>query len=158
MAIDPKQLAASALRHQAAQRRTGASTFAAVREVLPTIRGLREKGVSWAAIAAALGEAGVTQGKDDTVQPITVDRLRAVHAQIVKADRKAEAKRANHAARPDIVAPSRSETARSKKLKLSDELGIKPQDDKRERTLFEGEDAIRQRDLAGVERLFKKGE
>lgn len=91
MPLDPKQLRRDARRlHNARQPslvgRETTGTTRAVREALPVIRQLRKDEVSWAAIAQALAEQGVVQGKDRI--PLTTGRLTALVSQIEAQERK----------------------------------------------------------------------
>jgi hypothetical protein len=65
--LDPKRLARDAKRAQAQRPDAGigretTGVTRAVRAGLPVIRELRAAGVTWAAIAEAMGAQGVTQG------------------------------------------------------------------------------------------------
>ena len=55
-------------------------TTKAIREALPEIYRLREKGMLWSVIAAALSAQGVVQGKDR--RPLTAKRLTAIVRQL----------------------------------------------------------------------------
>ncbi len=85
MALDPKRLLKDAKRLQKARLPTRAGhettgTTRAIRAALPVIYQLREDGVSWSAIAAALADQGVVQGRDRI--PLTTHRLTALVSQI----------------------------------------------------------------------------
>ena len=100
MPLDSKKLHQDALRLQKARQ---VGTTKAVRDALPVIRELRKKEVSWAAIAQALAEQGVVQGKDRI--PLTTSRLTALVSQIEALERKKALKfgdrdRADTTARP----------------------------------------------------------
>lgn len=97
MPVDPKKLHRDALRLEKARQ---LGTTNAIRQALPTIRGLRKEGVSWAAIATALAEQGLVQGKDRT--PLTTTRLTALVSQIEAQQRK-KALRAGPRDRGDTV-------------------------------------------------------
>jgi hypothetical protein len=90
MPLDQKQLRADAKRlHRARSSTSGkgiTGTTSAIRAALPAIRDLREGGVAWAAIAEALAEQGVVQGKDRI--PLTERRLTALVSQIEAQDRR----------------------------------------------------------------------
>ena len=90
MPLDPKKLHQDALRLQKARQ---VGTTKAVRDALAVIRDLRKKEVSWAAIAQALAEQGVVQGKDRI--PLTTSRLTALVSQIEAQERKKALKDGN---------------------------------------------------------------
>lgn len=104
MPLDPKKLRQDAQRLQEARaaspvgQTTGATRV--IREALPTIRQLREDGVSWPAIAEALAAQGVVQGKDYI--PLTAKRLTALISQIEAQGRRKAANKANRD-RPDTI-------------------------------------------------------
>ena len=80
MALDPKRLHEDAKRLQKARLPTIAGrettgTTRAIRAALPVIYQLREEGVSWSAIASALADQGVVQGRDRIA--LTTHRLTA---------------------------------------------------------------------------------
>ncbi|MGY4349740.1 hypothetical protein ACVWXM_006233 [Bradyrhizobium sp. GM7.3] len=76
MPLDAKKLRHDAQRIHEAR----AGTTKAIRGALPAIYQLRKDGVSWSAIAKALAEQGVVQGKDGT--PLTTNRLTGLVSQI----------------------------------------------------------------------------
>jgi hypothetical protein len=94
--LDPKKLRQDAQRLQRARpavtvglETTG--TTKAIRAALPVIHQLRRDGVSWPAIAQALADQGVVQGKDPI--PLTTNRLTALVSQIEKQETKRSVKR-----------------------------------------------------------------
>lgn len=105
MPFDPKQLRADAKRLQRARAPTRVGTTAAVRAALPAIYDLRKDGVTWAAIAEALAQQGIVQGK--ACVPITVARLTALVSQIEAQERRKSQKRA--APRSDTLPSKRDE-------------------------------------------------
>ena len=156
MPIDLDALKTSASRHEALAKASnkGPQTFAAVREALPMIRELRADGVSWASIAAALGEHGVMQGKGETFKPITRERLSAIVAQIEKAEQKAAQKRADRARRPDLTVPAKQKTSGST-VGLSPELRAQSKADDISPEPFEDEETIRRRNRDASLRFLK---
>lgn len=90
MTLDPKQLRADAKRlHKARSSTSGRSVTgatSAIRAALPAIRELRDSGVAWSAIAEALAQQGVVQGKDRL--PITERRLTALVSHIEALDQR----------------------------------------------------------------------
>lgn len=91
MPLDPKKLRRDAQRLQKVRRpsligRETTGTTKAIRDALPVIRQLRKDQVSWAAIAQALADQGVVQGKDRV--PLTAKRLTALVSQIETRERK----------------------------------------------------------------------
>ena len=98
-----KRLMAVHAKRPDARRTTGASAL--IRAALPEIRRLRDvEKMPWAVIAAALGEQGVTQGRDG--RPITEDRLIALVLQIEAQIARAAAGSMGRAERIDLaVAP-----------------------------------------------------
>ena len=115
-----------------ARRTTGATAL--IRAALPEIRRLRdEEGLPWAVIAAALGEQGVSQGRES--KPITADRLISLVLQIEGQLARAEAGEAGRAKRADLAAapsgtaesPSRPPPpAAGSKPRLAPELQARP--------------------------------
>lgn len=95
MSLDPKKLRQDAQRLHGARSATGVGretlgTTKAVRAALPVIYELRKTGVSWPAIAEALGAQGVVQGRDRV--PLTTNRLTALVTQIEDQVRRKAAK------------------------------------------------------------------
>lgn len=121
MSLDPKKLRQDAQRLQGARSASGVGretlgTTKAVRAALPVIYELRKTGVSWPAIAEALGAQGVVQGRDRV--PLTTNRLTALVTQIEdQARRKAE--KVNNRSRSDSAVQP---VERAKPLSLSPDL------------------------------------
>lgn len=91
MPLDPKKLRLDAQRLQKTRPlslvgRETTGTTKSIRDALPVIRQLRKDEVSWAAIAQALADQGVVQGKDRI--PLTTSRLTALVSQIEAQERK----------------------------------------------------------------------
>jgi hypothetical protein len=85
MTLDLKRLRADASRLQTERSKSRSSrettgTTKAIRAALPAIYKLREEGVQWSAIAAALAAQGIVQGKHRI--PLTTNRLTALVRQI----------------------------------------------------------------------------
>lgn len=96
MMVNPKQLRSDASKFQAdrSKSRSGRETTGttkAIRAVLPHIYSLRQDGVQWAAIAAALAVQGIVQGKARI--PLTTNRLTALVRQIELQNQKRAAKK-----------------------------------------------------------------
>jgi len=107
MTLDPKRLARDAKRVQATRPTAGigretTGVTRAVRDGLPMIRQLREGGITWAAIAAAMAAQGVTQGAG---KPLTASRLTAIVGQVEAQLRRQAERAAARRARPDLAAP-----------------------------------------------------
>ncbi|SFT26624.1 hypothetical protein [Methylobacterium sp. yr668] len=105
MTLDPKRLARDAKRVQAARPAGGigretTGVTRAVRDGLPMIRQLRESGITWAAIAAAMSAQGVTQGAG---KPLTASRLTAIVGQVEAQLRRQAEQAAVRRARPDLA-------------------------------------------------------
>lgn len=115
MTLDPKRLRQDAKRLQET-RPPAAGTTGAVRAALPVIYQLREEGVSWPAIAAALAKQGVVQGKDRV--PLTTNRLTALVSQIQQQERKKRL-RQDHRVRGDTTNRG---VGRAQRLSLSPDL------------------------------------
>jgi hypothetical protein len=104
MSLDPKRLLRDAKKAQTTRPATtvGRETTGvtrAVRAALPTLRKLREAGVTWAAIAHAMSEQGVRQKGD---VPLTASRLTAIVSQIEAQQRRRDGiAAARH--RPDLA-------------------------------------------------------
>jgi len=115
MTLDPKRLARDAKRVQATRPAGGigretTGVTRAVRDGLPMIRQLRDGGITWAAIAAAMSAQGVTQGAG---RPLTASRLTAIVGQVeAQLRRQAEQATARHA-RADLTAPQPAITGRT---------------------------------------------
>jgi hypothetical protein len=82
-----------------AHRNTGATAI--IEPVLPVIRELRLRKISWAAIASALAKQGVVQGSDS--RPITARRLTALISAINKREQRSEARMSSRAKRRDLA-------------------------------------------------------
>lgn len=125
MTLDPKKLQRDAKRRQMAQpqpkigRKTTGATDA-IRAALPMIYKLRRDGISWPAIAKALGDQGVVQGKDRT--PLTTNRLTALVRQIEVQEAK-KARKSVKRERGDVA----TQTVKpARKLSLSPDLAARP--------------------------------
>ncbi|RQH06876.1 hypothetical protein [Bradyrhizobium sp. RP6] len=110
MAIDPRKFKADASRLAVQQKakdwrggRTGATDM--ISAALPAIKELREQGIAWSVIAAALAAQGAVQGIDR--QPLTGRRLCALISAINKREERRERKRRSRYARRDLVPRAR---------------------------------------------------
>jgi hypothetical protein len=105
MSIDPKRLETDAKRlgaeHKAQRPTTRTGATDAITAALPAIEQLRDQGVEWAAIAAAMAAQGVVQGADR--QPLTGRRLCALLSAIRKREERRARKRSLRRARTDVV-------------------------------------------------------
>lgn len=96
MTLDLKRLRIDASRFQTERLKSRSSrettgTTKAIRAALPQIYSLREDGVQWSAIAAALAAQGIVQGKARI--PLTTNRLTALVRQIELQNQKRAAKK-----------------------------------------------------------------
>lgn len=125
MTLDPKKLRRDAKRRQLDQpqprigRKTTGATDA-VRAALPMIYELRGDGISWPAIAKALGDQGVVQGKERT--PLTTNRLTALVRQIEVQ----EAKKATKSSKRDRTDVTTHPAKPTRKLSISPDLAARP--------------------------------
>jgi len=127
MTVDLKKLRRDASRLQktrpqstVGRRTTG--TMEAIRKALPTIYQLRREGISWPAIADALADQGLVQGKNR--DRLTTNRLTSIVTQLeAQAERQAR-KDAGRAIRPDVARDDRQTPA---KLSLSNDLTGRPE-------------------------------
>jgi hypothetical protein len=128
MTLDPKKLRLDAKRLNKARPRSPigrntTGTTDAIRAALPTIYELRKAGVSWPAIAEALADQGVVQGKNRT--RLTTHRLTALVTQIKNQERR-KAEKSSDRGRSDAV----DRTAPTlRKLSLASELAARPKSD-----------------------------
>ena len=142
------------------RRTTGATAL--IRAALPEIQRLREvEGFPWAVIAAALGEQGVSQGREG--KPITADRLIALVRQIENQLARAEAGTVGRAGRADLAAPQPREVkpkpppqtaTAAGRPRLAPELQARPTSTSDDRPMTEAE--IRQLHVDKHSHLFKK--
>lgn len=143
-----------------ARRTTGATAL--IRAALPEIRRLRDvEGLPWAVIAAALGEQGVSQGREG--KPITADRLVALVGQIENQLARAEAGMVGRAAQADLAAapppevkpkPPHQPATAAGRPRLAPELEARPTSTSDDRPMTEAE--IRQLQIDKHRHLFKK--
>jgi hypothetical protein len=153
MALDLRRLRTDASRLQTERSKSRSSrettgTTRAIRAALPEIYKLREDGVQWSAIAAALAAQGIVQGKDRT--SLTTNRLTALVRQIELQNEKRAAKPAKKGA----VAKSKKFAMQNRRLSLSPDVesetqavaGRPPQ----------SEDEIRRFAFERVRRMTKK--
>lgn len=145
MKTDTEQLLADANRLREARKgsrslgRTGATQI--ITAVLPAIQQLREQGVEWDVIAAALAEQGAVQGADR--KPLTGRRLCA----LMSAINRREARRARRArVRLDVV-PRRDAAG----ITIAPELAVKS---RRLATTF-SESELRAEAFANLQSLLK---
>ena len=118
----------------------------AVSTALPEIQKLRSEGVRWAAIAAALAEQGIFEGRNK--QPISERRLSALFSQVIARDcARIERSRAR-TRRPDLVAAG---PVTKPSLKLAPELTAPKKVDKPPIT----EEQIRRDQLSAIQHLLK---
>lgn len=153
MTLDPKKLRRDAKRRQLAQpqpkigRKTTGATDA-IRAALPMIYQLRQDGISWPAIAKALGDQGVVQGKDRT--PLTTNRLTALVRQIEVQ----EAKKARKSGKRDRSDVATNPVKPARKLSLSPDLAARPVASDGE-PVFD-EDELRRMAFEKLQTVFKK--
>jgi len=154
--LDLKRLRADIAKHEnekasapAARRLTGA--MAIVRDNLAEIEALNAAGKSWAAIAAALAQQGVTQGEN---QPITARRLTALIASVKREATRQEAKLESRAQRRDLSPTKSSEQTRTAR-RLAPELTRQRSDTPPVATMTEEE--IRRANFDKHSALFRKG-
>jgi len=103
--LDPKRLQREAHKAQAARPepaigRETTGVTRAVRETLPVIQKLRKAQITWAAIAAAMTEQGITQGNG---LPLTATRLTAVVGHVERQIRRHEDSLALRRLRTDLA-------------------------------------------------------
>lgn len=154
MTLDLKRLRADAARLQATQSKSVASrettgTTKAIRAALPEIYKLRDQGVQWSVIAAALAAQGVVQGKDRT--QLTTNRLTALVRQI---ELQAEKRLAKKAKKTSSLAQPTINALQIRHLSLSSDLTA----DKRavDERPSESEDEIRRLAFERVRRMTEK--
>ena len=153
MALDPKRLHEDAKHLQKARLPTIAGrettgTTRAIRAALPVIYQLREEGVSWSAIASALADQGVVQGRDRIA--LTTHRLTALVSQIEDQTRNKARKDAGRV-RTDAV-ERKSDPVR--KLTLSADLVTRPEPTARPATSTE--DELRRAAFENLKHVLKK--
>lgn len=153
MPLDSKKLRQDAVRLQKARGtspvgRETIGTSRSVREALPIIHQLRKDGVSWAAIAQALAQQGVVQGKDRI--PLTTGRLTALVSQIEAQERK-RALNAGARARGDTVERSAEPV---KRLTLSPDLAASTETS--EISSLSTEDDLRRAAFEKLQTVLKK--
>lgn len=153
--LDTARLQKEARIANSGSRRSTLGTTALLREHLDEINALKAEGVTFAAIAEALGKQGVVQGQGDTQKPITASRLTALYSQLKRTDAKRAARRS---ARADaIVPPPRDEHPHKEKRKiaLAPELTRKASSSTKEEPLPD-EEAIRREGMKRAQRFVKK--
>jgi aspartokinase len=101
MSLDIKRLRADASKLQdelskSPSSRETTGTTKAIRAALPEIYKLREQGMKWSVIAAAMAAQGIVQDKERA--PLTTNRLTALVRQIELQNERRNAKRARKAA------------------------------------------------------------
>jgi hypothetical protein len=153
MTLDLKRLRTdgSRLKTERSKSRSGRETTGttkAIRAALPTIYKLREDGVQWSDIAAALAAQGIVQGKDRVA--LTTNRLTALVRQIEQQNEKRAAK----AAKKGTGTQPKKNAMQNHRLSLSSEL-------KAETRAVEGrpsqsEDEIRRLAFERVRRMTEK--
>lgn len=153
MPLDSKKLRRDAKRRQLDQpqpkigRKTTGATDA-IRAALPMIYELRGEGISWPAIAKALGDQGVVQGKDRT--PLTTNRLTALVRQIEVQEAK-KARKSGKRDRSDVaIQPIKPD----RKLSLSPDLAARPVASDDPSVL--DEDELRRMAFEKLQSVFKK--
>lgn len=157
MTLDPKRLARDAKRVQATRPAGGigretTGVTRAVRDGLPMIRQLREGGITWAAIAAAMSAQGVTQGAG---RPLTASRLTAIVGQVEAQLRRQAEQATARRARADLAAPQPAltgDTAAPAPI-APVPLASSPAPDT---TAHASEEAIRRAGLDALHKLLKK--
>lgn len=124
MTLDLKRLHADASRLQAERSKSRSSrettgATKAIRAALPAIYKLREDGVQWSTIAAALAAQGIVQGKDRI--PLTTNRLTALVRQIELQKEKRFAK----SPKKEAGTKSQKFAMQNRRLSLSSDLRAK---------------------------------
>jgi hypothetical protein len=157
MTLDPKRLARDAKRVQATRPAGGigretTGVTRAVRDGLPIIRQLREGGITWAAIAAAMSAQGVTQGAG---KPLTASRLTAIVGQVEAQLRRQAERAAVRRARPDLAGPQPPLTGDTVAPVLVATIPTIPSPVP-DRTAHASEEAIRRAGLDALHKLLKK--
>jgi hypothetical protein len=154
MTLDLKRLRADAAKLQTAQSTAGSSrettgTTKAIRAALPEIYKLRDQGIQWSVIAAALAAQGVVQGKGRT--PLTANRLTALVRQIELQDEKRQARQSKKAA--TMARPTKN-ALQNRHLFLSPDLkaDTRAADDRPPQS----EDEIRRLAFERVQRMTEK--
>ena len=154
MTLDLKRLRADAAKLQTTQSKSGSSrettgTTKAIRAALPEIYKLREQGIQWSVIAAALAAQGIVQGKDRS--PLTTNRLTALVRQI---ERQAEKRQAKHSKKAAIAVRPIENALQIRHLSLSPVLkaDARAADDRPSQS----EDEIRRLAFERVQRMTEK--
>lgn len=143
---DSSKLKTERLKSGSGRETTG--TTKAIRTALPTIYRLREEGVQWSDIAAALAAQGVVQGKDRVA--LTTNRLTALVRQIEQQNEKRAAKAASKG-----VSPRPKKIAmQNPRLSLSSELEAETR--AVEGRPSQSEDEIRRLAFERVQRMTEK--
>jgi len=157
MTLDPKRLARDAKRVQATRPAGGigretTGVTRAVRDGLPMIRQLRQGGITWAAIAAAMSAQGVTQGAG---RPLTASRLTAIVGQVEAQLRRQAEQITARRARADLAAPQPARTGDTAAPALIAPVPpvSSPAPDT---TAHASEEAIRRAGLDALHKLLKK--
>ncbi|MGY3602752.1 MULTISPECIES: hypothetical protein [unclassified Bradyrhizobium] len=153
MTLDLRRLRTDASRLQTERSKSRSSrettgTTRAIRAALPEIYKLRDDGVQWSAIAAALAAQGIVQGRDRI--PLTTNRLTALIRQIEVQNERRAARPAKKGAgtKPKKIA------MQNRSLSLSPELRAETQavDDRPPQS----EDEIRRLAFERVQRMTEK--
>jgi len=152
MPLDPKRLLRDAKKAQIARPtstvgRETTGVTRAVRAALPTLRKLREAGVTWAAIAQAMSEQGLRQKGD---LPLTASRLTAIVGQIeAQQHRRTVAAAARR--RPDLAdaRPLVGSVSRDPSAPVHDPAPVTP-------APHPSAETIRRAGLAELNRILKK--
>ena len=123
---DFRQLHADALKFETEQSKSRSSrertgTTKAIRAALGHIYRLREDGIKWSAIAAALAAQGIVQGKARV--PLTTNRLTALVRQIEVQNQKRAAKKEVIAEQKDIAMQNRGASLSSAPVKKTRAVG-----------------------------------
>lgn len=144
---DAKKLKTAHSKTRSSRETTG--TTKAVRAALPEIYRLRDDGVQWAVIAAALAAQGVVQGRDR--QPLTTNRLTALVRQI---EVQAEKRRVRQSAK--LSSPVRTPKNALQIMHLSLSSDLKADTRTIEDRSSQSEDEIRRLAYERVQRMTEK--
>ena len=127
----------------------------AVRELLPTIRELRAEGVRWAVITEALNGQGIyPPGPDGQAILLTTNRLTAMVSDLERREANKDKRAGIRSTRPGLVQPNVSKTS-PKTVTLSPELQRPAKTPDDIPPVFDTEEDIRLRHLAGIQHLLK---
>ena len=103
-----------------------------VRDLLPAIREMRERGLRWAAIADALAAQGVHQLIDGERRPLTANRLTAIVSAVERQATRSAGRTRARRNRPGLVAadvdPETVAGSSTQRVALSPELQPDPND------------------------------